>query len=335
MLFKPVKLLFAAVLVLITFLTLLKSRSSQKISYNVVFENILIAKVKPKNGQNVFFIDCSVTTEDVTLTPRQACAIESAALSNSHLNVFFLYTSRERLEKLKISLVVQAIMSYPNVFLSFMNITEFSAGTPMESFFKSNKLLNSSFPTEHTSDALRLLVLWKYGGTYLDTDMIVRKPLDSVPPNFACRQSQLEINGAILNFDLREGRQLAELFIEKFEKHFSAKYFVSNGPVLVTRVIKKLCKTDNLDEIIRMKTCKGFNILNTNQCYEVQYSQWRQFMNQKYNKEIMSRVNDSLVVHFWNHESKKIILDSDSDAPYIKLAHQFCPNVIESSGKYF
>ena len=43
----------------------------------------------------------------------------------------------------------------------------------LESFFSSGRLAGSSYSAVHTADALRLLMLYKYGGFYLDLDYVV------------------------------------------------------------------------------------------------------------------------------------------------------------------
>lgn len=291
-------------------------------------ENILSAKVQPLNGSNVFFILSDESAGNDTLTARQACSVESAALANRHLQVFLVYSSRENSIKLRNEDQVKAILSYPNVHINFLEKVEFSRGTPMEDFMSSGKLEKSKFRVEHTSDALRLLLLWKYGGTYLDTDMMVQKRLDSVSSNFACRQSRDEINNAIVNFDRLEGHELIMNFITEFVRNYDGLNFVSNGPVLLTRVLKRICKNDNMDEIVANKSCQGFHVLNETACYKVRYSDWPKLMDEKHGDEIVKFVNESLVIHLWNHSTRDVKLKMTSNSAYIKLARRFCPRVI-------
>jgi lactosylceramide 4-alpha-galactosyltransferase len=300
-------------------------------------EIILDAKVQPRNGQNIFFVETSENTTNVKLSARQACSIESAALKNPHLNVFVFYYSKLRLKALEKTPEVDAILSYPNVVISFLNFSKISTGSPMEEFMHSEKLSNSKFRIEHTSDALRLLVLWKFGGTYLDTDMIVRKRLDSVQPNFACQQSQTEINGAILNFEKSEiGTKLIGTFMKDFVTNFNGNFFVSNGPYALTRVLKSLCNANDMEAIMKIENCQGFSVYNISMCYEITFSEMYKLMEPFYQEETLRRVNESLVVHFWNKESKKRVLEKNSGAAYVELAKQFCPRVFQSiEGKYF
>lgn len=297
-------------------------------------ENILFAENSPTDDKNVFFIETGELTNDVKIKARQACAIESAAMTNPHLKVFVLYSSIERFKALQVTQHIEAILSYPNVFINYLNMEQFSVGTPLKDFINSGKLSKSLYRMEHTSDVLRYLVLWKFGGTYLDSDMIVRKRLDATS-NYACRQSEDEINGAILNLDSKVGRTLAGILIDNLVENFSGESFVRNGPQLLTRVAKNLCKTNSMDEIIKKKTCNGFNYFNSSSCYEIKYNEWSKLMEAKYSDEVMQRVNDSIVVHFWNHVTKTVQLSVSSPAAYIKLAKQFCPKVIDASVEIF
>ena len=299
------------------------------------FENILKAKVQPENGENVFLIDTKTATTDVMLTARQACAIESAALINPHLKIFVIFTSQERLQKLKMTLELDAVLSYPNVFINFVNLDEFSAGSPLEEFIASKKLSTSSFKIEHTSDVLRLLLLWKYGGTYLDTDMIVKKNLKSVPPNFACVQDELYVNGAILNFDNKKGKNLSKIFMNALQDQFDGEFFATNGPVLITSVLKNLCEVENVTEMTSKNDCKGFHVLENNLCYSIPYYMWESLMTDENTEEIMELIEDSIVVHFWNNLSHGKLMSVTSNAPYLQLARKFCPKTMKNVKDFF
>ena len=52
------------------------------------------------------------------------------------------------------------------------------------------KLNGSFYKVEHTSDVLRCAVLWRFGGTYLDADMVVLRQFPEVSkvPNIIAQQ---------------------------------------------------------------------------------------------------------------------------------------------------
>jgi len=117
---------------------------------------------------------------------------------------------------------METILSYANVHVNYLNPIEFSIGTPLEEFISDGKLFESLYLVEHTSDVFRLLVLWRYGGTYADTDMIFRQSVAVVQPNFACSDLPEHMNGAFLNFDKFEGRELNEIFLNELVSTFNA-----------------------------------------------------------------------------------------------------------------
>lgn len=276
------------------------------------YENILNAKNQPENGENVFFIESGESLSDVTLNTRQACSIESAALSNPYLRIFLIYSSRRRLAKLKMTSQIEALLSYPNIFINYLDLEQISVGSPFEKFVRSRKLLKSDFRIQHTS-VLRLILLWKYGGTYLDTDMIVKRNLDAKNSNYACAQDEDYVNGAILNLDK----------------------FATNGPQLITDVLAQLCKTDNITQMVELENCEGFHVLKSDYCYPIPYNSWEYLMNEEYVDFVMDSINNSLVVHFWNYMSADTKINKNSNAPYIQLAREFCPNVFKQSKNVF
>ncbi len=92
--------------------------------------------------------------------------------------------------------------SYENLFLKYIDLLEFSERTPLEGLMKSGKVLESNYFMEHLADVLRLLTLWKFGGTYLDLDVIVKDPIESIGENFACLESSFTVANGLLNFDI-------------------------------------------------------------------------------------------------------------------------------------
>merc|ERR1719483_1823065 len=67
----------------------------------------------------------------------------------------------------------QLYMSNNNIKFYTIDVDKFSANSPLESFFSSPQLARSSYSAVHTADALRLLMVYKFGGFYLDLDYVV------------------------------------------------------------------------------------------------------------------------------------------------------------------
>lgn len=108
--------------------------------------------------------------------------------------------------------VVKRLQSFKNVNLKVVNLKEFSRNTPIEDLVRKGKLEFSRYHASHTSDVLRFLTLWKYGGIYLDLDVIVQKPI--VFTNFACLEDFETIVPGIMGLDSHHGREIAALLLK-------------------------------------------------------------------------------------------------------------------------
>ena len=255
---------------------------------------------------------------------------------NPHKNIFVTFVSRHENDEIKLTPLMKTVLKYPNVHFNTLDIIEFSSGTPFEEFVKSDVIKNSKFVVSHTSDVLRLLVLWRYGGTYLDTDMIVRKNLDSAPENFACDDVANGVNGAILNFESsNNGRRLAEKFMNDLIRNFNGSDWGSNGPILITRVLQDLCATNETLKMVEKQNCQGFHVLPRNNCYPITGLSWEKLFNETFAEKAMEVSKDSMVVHFWNNLSKHFELKVNSTAAYVQLAKLHCPKVVASCDEFF
>merc|ERR1719282_386565 len=112
-----------------------------------------------------------------TLFPRQACAIESAVRrSGLPVHLFMLASELDLGDNTTCQLVRARVTSQVNIFT--LDPDTFSQHTPLEGFFSPDNLLaNGPHKIIHTSDALRYLLLYKFGGFYLDLDYIVLNDL--------------------------------------------------------------------------------------------------------------------------------------------------------------
>ena len=133
----------------------------------------------PTKGRSIFFHETSCASSvqgGIVLTARQACAVESAAKMNPEMDVYLLFTAPINLGNATVkSKIVSQLLSYPNVHVRHLNFERYFVGSPLEEWYKEGALKASRWPRSHASDVLRFLTLWKYGGTYLDLDVVVRR----------------------------------------------------------------------------------------------------------------------------------------------------------------
>lgn len=136
---------------------------------------------------------------------------------NPNMEIYFILLTNSNGINLKYSEVVDALLSYPNLHIRYLNPKEFSKGTKLENFFQRNAMENSTHPLEHAADIMRVLILNKYGGQYLDLEIFSLMPLSTIEKqNFACIESDNVVANGIMNMDAEDfgGRAVSNLYLE-------------------------------------------------------------------------------------------------------------------------
>lgn len=201
-----------------------------------------ISDDEPPKGKSIFFHETSCKSAEnnrITITTRQACAIESAAILNPNYSIYVLYTSPGAL-KLQINnkndKILQQLMSYKNVKFKYLNFNKYLKGTPVEELHNNLLIESSNFAISHASDVLRYLTLWRYGGIYLDLDVVLLKSLENVKPNFAGRESDHAVAAGVLSFSHDgPGHKWARQTLEDLKENFNGNQWGDNGPGVITR----------------------------------------------------------------------------------------------------
>ncbi|XP_077240218.1 uncharacterized protein LOC143881107 [Tasmannia lanceolata] len=97
---------------------------------------------------------------------------------------------------------------------------------------------------QNLSNLIRLAVLYKFGGIYLDTDVIVMKNFSSLRNAIGAQTIDVEtgkwsrLNNAVMVFDKKH--PLLYKFIKEFALTFNGNKWGYNGPYLVSRVVSRV-----------------------------------------------------------------------------------------------
>lgn len=125
------------------------------------------------DDRNIFFHETSCFgKEGIVMTSRQACAIESAAMMNPTMKVHLFILSNANYSN-ETKQIIHILTNYKNVVIHRIFMEEYVKNTPIQDWWESGVLRSSRWPKSHMSDILRYLTLWKFGGIYLDLDVVV------------------------------------------------------------------------------------------------------------------------------------------------------------------
>ncbi|CAK1596550.1 unnamed protein product [Parnassius mnemosyne] len=262
------------------------------------------------------------------LNSRQACAIESAAKANPARQIYVFFNSPIKNYILERSNLI-LLQKYNNIKLLRVLITKFADGTPIESLIYTGALNKSLWGVEHTADVLRYLILYKWSGIYLDTDMVVVRSFDSLTENWAGKESDAAVNIAALAFSDDEiGRRVAEAIISEIKENYRGDLWAYNGPGAITRVLKNICNTTDLNQMTPEK-CKGFSVYAQNYFYPVHWSEKEKYFE---SGRVLDTPN-TYTHHIWNKLTHGLKVPNDSK--YANLARVYCSSIYEMYGDEF
>ena len=112
----------------------------------------------------------------------------------------------------------------------------------------------------HQTDLLRYLIMYKYGGVYLDTDIIIVKPLDDIGPNVLAYEnySRLRLNGAFMKF--QKSSPFIRECLEKIPQTYAPTKWAIIGPDLITGIWNKYRQTNNTSNPIKVLDSDSFYV---------------------------------------------------------------------------
>lgn len=133
---------------------------------------------------------------------RQACAIESAARYHPKRDIFVVFSSPVGVKSNeKLPPYIDMLYKYDNIHFRNMDLWRYSMNSPIEEWSTSNQLFDSHFLYEHMSDILRILSLYRYGGIYLDLDVVVQMNFDDMGDDFIVDDWDAVIATSIINLN--------------------------------------------------------------------------------------------------------------------------------------
>lgn len=174
---------------------------------------------------NIWFIR---TSNEKALGHLDACAVSSAAEKNPTARVLVLSNTLGCKAARAIHPDVRIVrFRYEGVYRAFPALAAWYRSGVWKGPFDRNNLGN----------ALRLALLYRYGGAYFDTDVLSLRPLGPDEPNFIGVERDSVLNNAALGFSQRH--PFLERAIQRFVREFK-KIWGWNGPALLTRTWQSL-----------------------------------------------------------------------------------------------
>ena len=184
------------------------------------------------------------------------------------------------------------------------------------------------------SNLIRLAMLYKYGGIYLDTDFIILKDFSGLRNSVGAQSMDPatntwnRLNGAVMIFDINH--PLLIDFMQEFASTFNGNKWGFNGPYLVSRVIERVGNTP------------GYNItiLPPKAFYAVDWFKIKGLLKKPENEadsqwveHKMAELNngETYALHLWNKRSRELKIEEGSVMARLILDHcVICEHIYDS-----
>ncbi|KAL5279475.1 hypothetical protein ACFFRR_003846 [Megaselia abdita] len=299
-------------------------------------QEVLTAARQPKIGKTIFFhvTECNPSGL-ITLTPRQACAIESAAFNNPTVDVFVLFASPTYVPNNLDSSVIKALLKYKNIFLRNNNLWIYTEDTPAGGWFRGESIFRSDFLTTHLSEFMRLVTLWRYGGIYVNLDVLVLDDLYYFPPNTIGALDNSTVGNAVINVDDGgESHNVVATILKHFVENFKGDSLEHNGAQQITTVLKeKICKVNDTQSMTA-EQCWGMDVYPSRTYYPIEKENARYLFEEEHISEAMEVTYFTLTVRLWDEVTKDSKYKVGSVSALGLHAYSNCPRIYKSAGAY-
>jgi len=270
------------------------------------------------------------------LTPASSAQSNRWQKNNPEWNVYVLFAANVGINNhTGLSPLLRAVLGYKNVHFRKLNLSTFGDRTPLEEWMKEGVMFESNYVNSHLSDVLRYLTLYKYGGTYLDLDVVVLKDLDQAGVNYAGAESDEDVAAGVINFEPNGfGHQVAEMCVRDLLKSFDGYNWGNNGPGVITRVLQSICLAQRANQMTKER-CYGFTVYPPTAFYTIPWRSFKDFFTDEAANRTLNLLKSSFVAHVWNKHSYKVPLRVGSQTAYAKLAEAHCPMAYANAGEQF
>ncbi|RHN71917.1 putative glycosyltransferase, DXD sugar-binding, alpha 1,4-glycosyltransferase [Medicago truncatula] len=161
---------------------------------------------------------------------------------------------------------------------------------------------------QNLSNLLRLSLLYKFGGIYIDADIIIMKSFSKFRNTIGAQNIDVKtkkwsrLNNAVLIFDKKHPLLLK--FIEEFALTFDGNKWGHNGPYLISRVVSRVSGREGYN----------FSVVPPSAFYPVDWrgikSLFRGPGDEIHSKWLVKKMvqirKESYAVHLWNRQSGKL-----------------------------
>lgn len=273
---------------------------------------------RPRTARpGIYFVDTTCTSSfsnKLILTPRQGCAIESAARKNPNSDIYLLLASWTTMDinqqsKESEDMVVRKLSIYPNVLFRYLNLANFFTNTTFEDWFHNKTYNTQPFGVDHMHQLIRWIVLHKFGGTYLDMNLLSVRSVESDPDNVVGFDDDELIVTSVVKFT---NNGIGGVFLKKFIMEMKMNYNseeINTFDKTLMHLLRKRCRVI-LPVEMDLVVCKGVYV-SSGLSHPIEWNLWKDInatiVNNDFKKiwSIIAKIKNSKLTKLWDRSVSK------------------------------
>ncbi len=281
---------------------------------------------KREKGQHIFFLE---TSGRPCLTARQACGVESAARANPNATIT-LYVEKTLVNDVSVSDrglncgITSLLQQMGNVKILREDLLENLKDTPLWKLYQKGLFNKSTSPLVHRSDAVRVALLWKKGGLYLDLDVIVFRPLDSLNNTVGKIKDFIDnwVENGVMAFEA--GHLFLKYLMKAMVKSFHPEVYLSIGPQALHYALLDFCDRDDLPANRWLSCWRNSSLIiqPPEAFYAISNAKRERFYQPEADPADFQRLRASFLSHIYDSTRVKTV---PTGSLYAKLAQKYCP----------
>ncbi|XP_065304613.1 lactosylceramide 4-alpha-galactosyltransferase-like [Dermacentor albipictus] len=284
------------------------------------------------NKSRMLFLE---TGHAFDVTGRFSCAIESAARHHPGwtVNVLAAVGTPNSTDVWLDGPFRQMLGRFPNVAFDSVQVADVIRGTPLGSWSLPDPLKDGPGVNEQLSNALRLALLYKRGGVYLDKDTVVMRPLHGFD---AClSQTSLRKGDSVSNSFLffEAGHSFVRDAMKRIASDHHPDVKSSLGPPLLHDALLERCGVASVAPLAEAgRRCRGVLVLPWHVLMPVAYTAWPSLFaaegaDANSSRWEACRHSHAMCLYGKLSARKK----AEKDSPYWRAASEHCPRSLEIS----
>ncbi|XP_059474882.1 lactosylceramide 4-alpha-galactosyltransferase-like [Neocloeon triangulifer] len=281
--------------------------------------------------RTIFFVE---TSGRAVLSPRQVCTLESFARLNPEFNLLMVFLKPAvRFREQENEALAAVLPHHTNI-----HLTTIDAKTAMDTsgFPEMHHLVSQSGDyLRHLSNCVRLVLIWRFGGAYLDLDVISFKSLSPEllqNPNLVAPMNSERLNNAFLQF--RQGHPLVEGFI----KRLRVTYNVSQRSEASRSLEQVLLNASGLSAVhqlitqghVRDVVLPDFRLISS-----AHPRDFGLFFHPTRGHELLPQIAASKAIHLYSYKSHGMLTPLESSSIIANLSRRVCPRAFWSCSNFF